>query len=80
LQALGKEYLEHKKKIQVKVVNAEEVWDFDSGDYSSTKKPESKKAIDKTDKHQKAAHGSNKKNINKGDVDDIFDDLGEEEF
>ena len=38
LQALGKEYLEHKKKTKVKVVNADDVWDFDSGDYSSTVK------------------------------------------
>lgn len=53
LEALGREYLEKKTKTKVNVVNAEEIWDFDSGDYSGVvtqaKKQEGKKASSKNE-------------------------------
>lgn len=69
--------------MKLNVVNAEDVWDFDSGDYSGvakTAKPDTKSKKTKNDHQQKVQHQSTTKSVNKGDVDDIFDDLGEEEF
>lgn len=87
---MGRDYLDNKIKTKLNVINAEEVWDFDSGDYSGTNKTLKKKEKttkpqkvsnkDEKDQQKKIIHDPNQKNENKGDVDDIFDDLGEEEF
>lgn len=60
-------------------MNAEEIWDFDSGDYSKQAK-QNKAPKEKVTEQRYKAEPVSGKNVNKGDVDEIFDDLGEEEF
>ena len=70
--------------MKVNVVNVDDVWDFDSGDYSGDINKNKKKAKQTYGKDemrpvQQLGHHNANKNV-KGDMDDIFDDLGEEEI
>ena len=70
------------KKMSIKRVDAEEIkWDFGSGDYKDVVQSQKNKSKNSSKQVKNTIEKQNTTStLNKGDVDDIFDDFNEEEF